>query len=545
MIVRDEERLLPACLASVQALADEIVVVDTGSIDATREIARSHGARVIDYAWQDDFAAARNVSLAAAQSDWILVIDADERLEAESAVRLQAFLAEEPEPRGVELRLVAADDQGRPRWAYHLVRLFPNLEQLRFVQPFHEYLSDSREPAPPWQFRPDIRLEHAGFRSDVSHAKAKHQRNRAQIDRQRLREPENLIWIFYGAHLSAQEGNHGAALAEFETMLKLAASQGLQDQAYLIRCVLEAMACCQKSRQSARGLELAETYAEICAYNPDFWFLRGTLWRQLQRQREAIACFETCLAFADPLAIRQPYSLLNLFEAPMLQLLQLRRIQMHHPESALAARRSAWLEFALLGLRCLRQSRHQTSLEARLLWLRQLLEAALMAPGLGLSPTPPPNAFALLALIRAQGQAIEPLTPDAAARLDRLLGLSESLKTRQAFGAFSACLAAWEQGDRQGAFAQVTRFARALPGWNSPESPGGPRDDEERSELENLLLGYCLLSQRAPVWAELRQAWLLQSDRLSQARQALSEALLLMPDSARLQELVGDANRLA
>ena len=543
MIVRDEERLLPDCLASVRDVADEIIVVDTGSIDATREIARAHGARVIDYVWQDDFAAARNVSLAAAGCEWILVIDADERLE--SAASLQAFLAGNPEPTGVELRLVAADDQGRPRWAYHLVRLFPNLEQLRFVQPFHEYLSDSREPAPPWQFRPDIRLGHAGFRSDVSDAKAKHQRNRAQIDRQRLREPENLIWLFYGAHLTAQEGDHVTALAEFETMLRLAAKQGMRDQAYLIRCVLEAMVCCHKIRSTTRGLELAETYAELCGYNPDFWFLRGTLWRQCQRQREAIACFETCLAFADALTIRQPYSLLNLFEAPMLQLLQLRRMQMHHPDWELGARRSAWFEFAALGLRCLRQSRHQSAVEARLLWLRQLLEAALMAPRLGLSETPPEDAFALLALVQAQGQALEPLTPDATVRLNRLLSLCTDLKTRQAFGAFTACLDAWEQGHRQGALARLTQLAEALPSWNLPDKPGDPIDAQERSELENLLLSYCLLSQRRSVWAELQQLWLLQRSRLSLAHQALSEALLLIPDSAHLQELVSQANRPA
>ncbi|MFH1465707.1 MAG: glycosyltransferase family 2 protein, partial [Pseudomonadota bacterium] len=80
LIVRDEEALLPGCLASVRGVVDEIVVVDTGSTDATPRIAHEAGAVVIAHPWTDDFAAARNASLAAARGEWVLVLDADERL---------------------------------------------------------------------------------------------------------------------------------------------------------------------------------------------------------------------------------------------------------------------------------------------------------------------------------------------------------------------------------------------------------------------------------------------------------------------------------
>ena len=59
MIVRDEENNIDRCLESVRGVFDEIVVVDTGSKDRTVEIARSFGARVFDFVWVDDFAAAR------------------------------------------------------------------------------------------------------------------------------------------------------------------------------------------------------------------------------------------------------------------------------------------------------------------------------------------------------------------------------------------------------------------------------------------------------------------------------------------------------
>lgn len=80
MIVRNEEALLPGCLESVRGIVDRIVVVDTGSTDRTRRIAESAGARVIDFPWCDDFSAARNAGLAAVESGFVLVLDADERL---------------------------------------------------------------------------------------------------------------------------------------------------------------------------------------------------------------------------------------------------------------------------------------------------------------------------------------------------------------------------------------------------------------------------------------------------------------------------------
>src|SRR5262249_55825806 len=82
MIVKDEEANLPACLGSVADLVDEVVVVDTGSADRTREVAARYGAKVYDFAWVDSFAAARNESLRHATGDWVLWLDADGRLDA-------------------------------------------------------------------------------------------------------------------------------------------------------------------------------------------------------------------------------------------------------------------------------------------------------------------------------------------------------------------------------------------------------------------------------------------------------------------------------
>ena len=92
MIVKNAEADLRECLESAKAVVSEMVVADTGSNDATRNVAKSMGARVIEIPWEDDFAKARNRSLAEVKSDWVLVLDADERLDPNAASHMRAHL---------------------------------------------------------------------------------------------------------------------------------------------------------------------------------------------------------------------------------------------------------------------------------------------------------------------------------------------------------------------------------------------------------------------------------------------------------------------
>lgn len=107
MIVRDEATVIEPCLMSLHGVVDEIVVVDTGSTDATATIAARYGATVVDIAWRDDFPAARNHAIERAGCDRLLYIDADERLRP---VDRTALLAELADP-----GLVCATVHFRPR----------------------------------------------------------------------------------------------------------------------------------------------------------------------------------------------------------------------------------------------------------------------------------------------------------------------------------------------------------------------------------------------------------------------------------------------
>jgi tetratricopeptide (TPR) repeat protein len=93
MIVRDEAAVLARAISSVRAFVDEIVVLDTGSEDATVAIAEAHGARVGHFAWCDSFGAARNAALGLVTADWVLIIDADEELEPATGAHLREVVS--------------------------------------------------------------------------------------------------------------------------------------------------------------------------------------------------------------------------------------------------------------------------------------------------------------------------------------------------------------------------------------------------------------------------------------------------------------------
>jgi len=93
MIVKNAAQDLPGCLASVKGIVNEIVIADTGSTDSSREIARQAGAKVFSIPWNNDFAEARNLSLAQVSADWVLMLDADEHLDPGASSVLPSLLS--------------------------------------------------------------------------------------------------------------------------------------------------------------------------------------------------------------------------------------------------------------------------------------------------------------------------------------------------------------------------------------------------------------------------------------------------------------------
>ena len=166
MIVKNEANRLPHCLESVRSLVDEAIVLDTGSTDATVETAKSLGAQVQHFPWNNDFAAARNECLKYAQGDWVLVLDADEAL-IESAIPL---IQRAMQQSSVLVFNLLRQEIGAVQSPYSLVsRLFRRHPAIQFTRPYHAQIDDSVAALlvqePHWRIidLPDVTIAHSGY----------------------------------------------------------------------------------------------------------------------------------------------------------------------------------------------------------------------------------------------------------------------------------------------------------------------------------------------------------------------------------------------
>ncbi|AFY61132.1 glycosyltransferase family 2 protein [Synechococcus sp. PCC 6312] len=165
MIVRDEAQDLPRCLASVQDVVEQVVIVDTGSRDQTIEIAQAWGAQVIQSAWENDFAQARNVSLKAIQTDWVLVLDADEALVPEVKQTIQASIEQHDL---IAIALLRHEVGVIPPYSA-VSRLFRRHPDIYFSRPYHETIDDAvlalMQQEPHWQIGQleGVAIQHWGY----------------------------------------------------------------------------------------------------------------------------------------------------------------------------------------------------------------------------------------------------------------------------------------------------------------------------------------------------------------------------------------------
>src|SRR5262249_8695322 len=142
LIVKNEENNIGDCLLSAQGLCDEIIVVDTGSTDRTKEIAIQHGARVFDFPWIDHFGAARNQTLEHATGQWIFWMDADDRLDEENREKLKKLFARLPDQNlafNMKCRCQPEPGSDTATVVDH-IRLFRNDPRIRWRYRVHEQI---------------------------------------------------------------------------------------------------------------------------------------------------------------------------------------------------------------------------------------------------------------------------------------------------------------------------------------------------------------------------------------------------------------------
>jgi glycosyltransferase involved in cell wall biosynthesis len=227
IIVRDEAEHLDACLQSLQALVDEIVVVDTGSTDSSVQVARRHGAIVGHEPWRGDFATPRNRSLELASGEWILYIDADERVSPADQQERRRQLVAATSYAALRVPLVP-----RVGWTpYVEYRLWRHRPDVRFSGRMHESIVPSIHAAAEREGQRVgvsnlLTIEHFGYESDQQR---KYERDEPILLAALEEHPTRVFYYDHLARIYAAVGRDEEATAMWMRGIEMARARDTPD----------------------------------------------------------------------------------------------------------------------------------------------------------------------------------------------------------------------------------------------------------------------------------------------------------------------------
>jgi len=289
MIVKNEEQFLARCLDSVATVADEIIVVDTGSTDSTVDIARRYTDRVYHHTWRDSFSEARNASLSYATCDWILQIDADEELYREDIPLLRRTLAEvhgRAEVNAVLMPILNELSGGRVA-KHYFKRLFrrgkAHFEGIVHNQLIHEGAAATGA---------EIRIRHYGYNLTDEQMEAKLARSERLLLRQTEERPEDTFaWM----NLIRNWRNQGRLDEVVREGLRVADSpQAMPVTRQTILC--DVVACLAAQRRLEKALAVGRRVLKENPKHLDLLFLCGVASYESGDMREALGFFRRYLA---------------------------------------------------------------------------------------------------------------------------------------------------------------------------------------------------------------------------------------------------------
>lgn len=220
MIVKNEAEYIEDCLRSVQAIADEIILVDTGCTDETLLLAKPFNVKIIESAWQDDFSKARNVSISRAQGEWILWIDADERLDPQSIPVLKSLLKKPQKPTAYTVQIHNLMPDGKNYKISGAHRLFSNHFGISFSGRIHEQITRSLAGLSGEVHECAVTLKHLGYGLDAKKQAKKNRRNRELLLKMVKEDPRNGYAYFTLAQNFSQTEEWTTARTYYEKALQ-------------------------------------------------------------------------------------------------------------------------------------------------------------------------------------------------------------------------------------------------------------------------------------------------------------------------------------
>jgi glycosyltransferase involved in cell wall biosynthesis len=302
MIVRDEEEMLPRCLEAVAPAVDEIIIVDTGSQDATVELAKSFGATVIEREWTGSFGDARNASFDAATSDWIVYLDADEVLNKDDTERLRALCGQTWREAFYlsETNFTGSEDAGAAV-QFSALRVFRNRPEYRFEGRLHEQIAQTLPAYVPERLvETPIRVDHFGYLGVVRDAKDKSRRNLELLEAQRQEGGSTPFLHFnIGSEYAAMDEMQ-RALPEFEEAWRLAEQmpEGMKLE-FLPSLASRIIAALRSLDRHQDAIDRADFFLQRFPGLTDVVYYQGFAAFALGRKDDGFAYMEKAIAMGD------------------------------------------------------------------------------------------------------------------------------------------------------------------------------------------------------------------------------------------------------
>ena len=292
MIVKNEEANLPSCLQPVADLVDEIIVVDTGSTDQTKECARRIGAKVFDFAWVDSFAAARNESLRQATGEWIFWLDGDDRLDEVNLQKLRRLLAELPDENNAYMmcQWSAPDQMTGANLVVDQARLFRNLPKARWTYRVHEQIFVPLKENGAREVRTDIVIHHLGYQEPEMRQR-KRERNLRLLRLEMEENPRDGFIYFNLANATMDAGRVEEALGYMEKALEHAP----KGASYLPKVYFLMAGACHLLARDDEALRHCRLGKKQFPKAVDLWFQEGVLLLAKGDLAGARESFETIL----------------------------------------------------------------------------------------------------------------------------------------------------------------------------------------------------------------------------------------------------------
>jgi GT2 family glycosyltransferase/tetratricopeptide (TPR) repeat protein len=298
LIVRNEEANIGDCLRCAADLFDEIIVLDTGSTDRTRELARAGGAQVHDFPWIDNFSAARNACLEHAGGDFIFWLDADDRLDEANRSKLRHLFARlrPGQPVAFSMKCLCLPDprSGTSTVVDH-IRLFPRHPQVRWRYRVHEQILPAlRAVGVPVEWA-DVVIHHTGYQ-DAALRQRKLERDLRLLEMERADQPDEPFVLFNMGSIFHELGRLAEAIPVLERSLGHS-----HPKDSIVRKLYALLAQCHS--RLGRTQEALAILARGRSIEPDddeLLFLEGLVHKQVQDCPGARQCFQALIQGTAP-----------------------------------------------------------------------------------------------------------------------------------------------------------------------------------------------------------------------------------------------------